>query len=157
MRTSSTRARRRAAGLENISRVVYRDRPGWLVRFERTVDGERQLTSRYFSDAAHGGMRHALAAARAWRDQTARELPPSQQNVGRRKPIGHGYVKRVILKRRKGATPVFYGWLRIEDGRAAQTSYSILTNGVRGAKLLALNWLARERRALRHRLNGGKS
>lgn len=76
--------------------------------------------------------------------------------------LAHGGTRRALKlarewKRKVNWTECFVAWLRIEDRRAASTSYSIPEHGVLGARRLAQRWLARERRALRHRLNGGKS
>lgn len=153
---SSPRGRRRAAGGENITRCDYGHSHGWFVRIYRTEDGATRCHSKYFGDLAHGGTRRALKLAREWRDRMLPTLPPAQHG-GARKPIGHGYVKRARLKRKVTWTECFVAWLRIEDGRAANTSYSIPEHGVLGARRLAQRWLARERRALRHRMNGARS
>lgn len=147
------RARRRAADLHNISRIDSGDQHSWLVRIVR---GDEQH-GRSFSDSKHRGKRRALAAARAWRDEQLAALPQAR-NGGKRTPSGisfdpgHGYVRRATLQGKRGPRDVFVPWLRIEERRALQTSYSTAVHGVRGAERKAFAWLRRERRALRARL-----
>lgn len=66
-----------------ITRVRYARTRGWWVRFQRTVRGKRRVFSKLFSDGPHGGARLALAAARQWRDQTWRQIPPPKRAAPR--------------------------------------------------------------------------
>lgn len=144
--------RRPGTGELNITRMDYARTHGWWVRLYRTEQGRKVCHSRHFSDGKLGGRREALLAARAWRDQKTKRLPKAQKNAGRAVVAGHGYVKRVEMKRRVGTWPVWIAWLRIEDRRCKQTSYSCEKWGERGAKRRAEQWLEQERAALWTRL-----
>lgn len=131
---------------KNITRFDYAKTHGWWVRFQRSTDsGAKRVTSKMFSDAVHGGKRKALRAAIAWRDLTASTLRPARRRTTR----SAGYVKRVELARRAGVSPVYLAWIRLPDGRAASTSFSIAKWGVREAKRRCEAYLARKRRQAR--------
>jgi hypothetical protein len=55
----------------------------------------------------------------------------------------------VALGRRVGVSPVYLAWIRLRDGRAASTTYSINKWGAQEAKRLSELYLARKRRELR--------
>jgi hypothetical protein len=139
-RISSPKAMKRE---KNITRFDYGKTHGWWVRFQRSTDaGIKRVVSKMFSDAVHGGKTKALKAAVAWRNQTAATIRPAR----RRTPRASGYVKRVELTRRVGVSPVYLAWIRMPDGRAASTSFSIEKWGERGAKRRCQLYLARKRR-----------
>lgn len=128
---------------KNITRFDYGKTHGWWVRFQRSTEsGTKRVVSKMFSDAVHGGKMRALRAAIAWRDQTAATIRPAR----RRTALGIGYVKRVEIARRVGASPVYLAWIRMPDGRAASTSFSIDKWGAREAKRRCQLYLARKRR-----------
>jgi len=136
---------------KNITRFDYRNTHGWWVRFQRSTEGgEKRVTSKLFSDAICGGKRKALAAAILWRDRMVKRVPPPRRSPNsERVPPGYGYIKRVSLARRVGVSPVYLAWIRLHDGRAASTTYSIKKWGVKEAKRLSELYLARKRRELR--------
>jgi hypothetical protein len=106
------------------------------------------VLSKLFSDAVHGGKRKALLAAIAWRDQMATTVrPPRRTRAARGAPTG--YVKRTQITRRAGASRVYVAWIRMPDGRAASTSFSIEKWGVKEAKRRCELYLARKRREAR--------
>jgi hypothetical protein len=137
--------------LRNITRLDHGRTHGWWVRFQRALkpNGSRAVVSKCFSDGLLGGKRKALAAAMAWRDRTARKLPPPNPSRHDDFRPGYGYVKRYLLKRRVGYSWVWMAWVRLEGRRAASTSVSIERWGEREAKRRAEAYLARKRGALR--------
>jgi hypothetical protein len=135
---------------KNITRFDYGKTHGWWVRFQRSTEaGTKRVVSKMFSDAVHGGKAKARRAAIAWRDKTAATISPSRRT--QRGRTAYGYVKRVELARRVGVWPVYLAWLRLPDGRAASTTYSIQKWGAREAKRLSELYLARKLRELRGR------
>jgi hypothetical protein len=130
---------------KNITRFDYGKTHGWWVRFQRSTESGRRVVSKMFSDAVHGGKRKALRAAVGWRDQTLAALRPSDSARARR-AVERGYVKRAELARRVGTWPVYIAWIRMPDGRAASTSFSIARWGAREAKRRCELYLARKRR-----------
>jgi hypothetical protein len=130
---------------KNITRFDYGNTHGWWVRFQRSTAGRHRVVSKMFSDAVHGGKRKALRAAVAWRDQTLAALSASDSGAARR-AVERGYVKRTELARRVGTWPVYIAWIRMPDGRAASTSFSIARWGEREAKRRCELYLARKRR-----------
>lgn len=147
------RARRRARGLHNITRIIAGDYRAWLVRIVR--GGEQHEKS--FADSKFGGVRRALRAAQAWRDSILAVLP-AMHTGGKRTPSGipfdpgYGCVRRTTLPGKTGPRDVFTAWIRIENRGARQTSYSVRIHGVSGARQMAERWFRRERPALRARL-----
>jgi hypothetical protein len=127
---------------KNITRFDYGRTHAWWVRFQRSTGGTR-VVSKMFSDAVHGGKAKALRAAIAWRDRTAATIQPARR---RRTKAGVGYVKRAELARRVGTWPVYIAWIRMPDGRAASTSFSVARWGEREAKRRCQLYLARKRR-----------
>ncbi len=137
----------------NITRMDYTRAHGWWVRFQRVgKDGVKRVTSKHFSDAVHGGKRKALAAAVAWRDRLEPRLPRSKRRNLVTVPPGYGYVKRTEMLRRADRHPVYFGWIRLEQGSCSQTSWSVTRWGELGAKLKCQQWLVRQRRELRKRI-----
>jgi hypothetical protein len=128
---------------KNITRFDYGKTHGWWVRFQRsTPAGVKRVVSKMFSDAVHGGKGKALRAAVAWRDETAATIRPARPRTARRS----GYVKRVEVARRAGFSRVYLAWIRMPNGQAASTSYSIEKWGEREAKRLCERYLARKKR-----------
>ncbi len=135
----------------NITRLDYARSHGWWVRFQRGYDGgKRKTISKMFSDGVYGGKDAALKEAKAWRDMVRPALPMRERLV--KAPPGYGYIRRVILGRRRSVSECFVCWLRIEEGRCKQTSVSTTRWGVGVAKKRAEAWLRKERRELRKRL-----
>lgn len=131
---------------KNITRFDYGKTHGWWVRFQRSTEaGTTRVVSKMFSDAVHGGKRLALRAAIAWRDEVAATIRPAR----RRRSLRSGYVKRAEIARRGGASPVYVAWMRMPDGRAASTSFSIDKWGAQEAKRRCHLYLARKRREAR--------
>jgi hypothetical protein len=129
---------------KNITRFDYGKTHGWWVRFQRSTEaGTKRVLSKMFSDAVHGGKAKALRAAIAWRDRTSASIRPARR---RRMPPSYGYVRRTELARRAGTSPVYLAWIRMPNGRAASTSFSIAKWGVREAKRRCALYLARKRR-----------
>jgi hypothetical protein len=134
---------------KNITRFDYGKTHGWWVRFQRsTRAGSKRVVSKMFSDAVHGGKREALRAAIAWRDETAATIRPAR--VQRRR--ASGYVKRAEVARRVGVSAVYMAWIRMPNGRAASTSFSIEKWGAHEAKRRCELYLARKRREAASRL-----
>ena len=132
---------------KNITRFQYGNTRGWWVRFQRSTEsGTKRVISKMFSDTVHGGKVKALKAAIAWRDRTVATIPPPRRS---RAILGSGYVKRVELARRLGASPMYLAWIRMPNGRAASTTFSINKWGAREAKRRCELYLARKRRAFR--------
>lgn len=130
----------------NITRMDYERNHGYWVRFQRGTG----LTSASFSDAAYGGKRKALAAARAWRDRVLRQrLVLPAQSSRERVPAGHGYLRKKDVRQRVGVYPQWIAWVRLADGRNATTRYSIEKHGDRKAKRLAEAWLRKKRAEMR--------
>lgn len=128
---------------KNITRFDYGNTHGWWVRFQRTsASGAERLFSKMFSDAVHGGTAKALRAAIAWRDQTAKAL----SSVPRPRKSHAGYIKQVELARRGGPSRVYLAWIRLPDGRAASTTFSIAKWGKAAAKRRCQQYLERKRR-----------
>lgn len=137
--------------LRNITRLDDGGRAGWWVRVERN----RQRYSCLFSDGAYGGKRAALAAATAWRDELRAELPePERGERSDQSWPGHGYVRRAVVARKGRQVAVWKAWLRVEDKRAKQTSYTVAQWGEDGARARAEEWLEAERVALLERMAG---
>ena len=129
---------------KNITRFDYGKTHGWWVRFQRSTEaGTKRVVSKMFSDAVHGGKAKALRAAIAWRNQTAATIRPARRTRIR---TGSGYVKRVLIARRVGIAPVYMAWIRLPNGRAASTSFSIEKWGAQEAKRRCQLYLARKRR-----------
>jgi hypothetical protein len=138
--------RRRSASEKNITRFDYGNTHGWWVRFQRSTEGgTKRVVSKMFSDAVHGGKLKARRAAVAWRDRTAATLSPARRSQAK---LGAqtGYVKRVDLARRRSVWPVYLAWIRMPDGRAASTTFSIEKWGTQEAKRRCQLYLARKRR-----------
>lgn len=136
----------------NITRIDYGRGRAWWVRFQRGASGRpgREVISRHFADSTYGGKRKALAAAKKWRDRTARRVPPPAKNRNRVKAEpGYGYVKRTTIMRRAGSSDVWLAWIRLDGGRSASTSASVERWGERGARERAKAYLARKRKELR--------
>jgi len=128
---------------KNITRFDYGKTHGWWVRFQRSTEsGTKRVVSKMFSDAVHGGKRKALRAAVEWRDQTAATIKPARRRTTR----VSGYVKRVEITRRVGVSPVYLAWIRMPNGQAASTSFSIEKWGAQEAKRRCQLYLARKRR-----------
>jgi hypothetical protein len=128
---------------KNITRFDYGRTHGWWVRFQRNTASGNRVVSKMFSDSVHGGKAKARRAAIAWRDRTARAIQPARPS---RTELGAGYVKRAERARRVGSWPVYIAWIRMPDGRAASTSFSIARWGAREAKRRCELYLARKRR-----------
>lgn len=111
-----------------------------------------------FSDGKYGSKAKALRAAILWRDA---ELPkhPLRREYSKHnpRPRGTGYIKRgtkVYVHRRTGkkkAYPVWQGWIRMPDGKATTSNYSIPKWGEDGAKLLVKAWLGEKQREFKKR------
>ena len=131
---------------KNITRFDYGKTHGWWVRFQRSSEsGAKRVLSKLFSDAVHGGKIKALRAAVAWRDQMVLTVrPPRRARAATGAPTG--YVKRAQIMRRTGASRVYVAWIRMPNGRAASTSFSIEKWGVQEAKRRCERYLARKRR-----------
>lgn len=131
-------------GLENITRMDHGRTHGWWVRFQRsTAGGKKTVTSKLFSDGAHGSKSKALRAAKAWRDAMALEVPAARPSTLTPTKEGYGYLYRGTVQRRVGTAEVWIAWVKLPDGKAAQTSASIAAWGVRGAKQRCLDRLER--------------
>jgi hypothetical protein len=137
--------------LRHITRCDYLRTRGWWVRFFRTIDGGRRcVASKLFSDRVWGGKRWALEQAKRWRNMTERTVPKPQRRSDA-KPVGHGYVRRCLLKHRSGQRhPAVVAWIKLCDGPAS-TSYSVTRWGDRHARRKAEQWLREQRRELRQR------
>src|SRR5262245_62887098 len=110
-----------------ISRHEYQGTRGWIARPPLS-------RSKLFSFDSHGGVRAALAAARAWRDDVlAMNSRAAARRRGPRKRAvpGYGYVKRRLVK----GVDSFVAWLLLDNrGNVASTSASIAAHGVAGAR-----------------------
>lgn len=131
----------------NITRVESGSTIGWVVRFQRK--GVKH--GRFFSDAKHDGIDGAFEAARAWRDETLREIGPTprsdasqmhtakarrknRQSVSRTGVTGIGFVVREFASQ---SVPYVTAYWLDADGRRHQTSFSIQKHGVHNAVKLA--------------------
>lgn len=81
---------------------------GWQVRMQRR--GEK--SSRFFSDANHGGTEPAYAAALAWRDAMLAEWQRSERaricEISARNASGVIGVSRVVVRASNGAEYLFW-------------------------------------------------
>ena len=130
----------------NVSRVDSGNTHGWLVRLQR--DG--RITSKLFSDRAHGGRDDALRRALAWRDEQRARLGPVRHDPSRlHSPEARRRNRQVLT--RTGMTGIGfqlrpYGGGRVPyvtaywidaNGRRRQTSFSVAKHGVEEAVALA--------------------
>lgn len=139
-----------------ITRLDYARTHAWWVRiYRKDPKLGRVCHSKVFSDGVWGGKAKALIAARQWRDEQLRTLPRTRRV--RRRP-GTGYVKRmrVWYYPRDGGEPrsydAFVGWIRLEDGAAAGTRWSVEKWGVKKAKSETEQWFAWHLKELNQRL-----
>lgn len=136
-------------GLENITRFDYERTRGWWVRFSRKDNfGVKRVTSKLFSDATYGTTAKALKAAKAWRDRMKGKVPARRPSTARPTSVGYGYVYRGVVQRRGSESDVWIAWMKLADGRVAQTSASIEKWGDSEAKRRCVAWIAEHRQAL---------
>ena len=123
-----------------ICRHEHQTTRGWIARPPNSP-------SKLFSFAVHGGVRAALAAARAWRDDVlAGKVRQRRRGARKRARPGYGYVKRALVK----GTDVFVAWLVVDvRGRTASTTASVAAHGVAGARKACEAYLRRKRREYR--------
>lgn len=151
----------RAARLHHITQVEHGRTRSWWVRIYRSPPkrpraprgtGPRPRPIRIlaaqksFSYIKYGSKAKALEAAMLWRDaELPRHTTPTRLA---KRPAGTGYVARgwrTYVHRRTGEQihyPVWKGWIRLRDGKSAQTHYSIPKWGDEGANLLIRSWFA---------------
>ncbi len=130
--------------MHSISRVDHEASRthSWLVRIQR----RNRMHCRHFSDAAHGGKRRALQAAKAYRDDLIqRHSPLSRAEFCTiRKKTNRSGVSGVTRHDTPGRTPTsprHTFWLAqwpIGGGKAKKRKFSIKRYGERGAYLRAL-------------------
>jgi hypothetical protein len=144
--------------MRNITRFDYGNSHGWWVRFYR---GGKLAVGKFFSDGANGGKTRALQTAKAFRD-TAEETVPSP--AVRVQPRGTGRVYREERSYRNARGELirykaWSFWVRLADGRASHTSYSIEKHGTRKAQAMAKAALeqARSSRAGTNRAGTGRA
>lgn len=160
----------RAARLHHITQLEYKRTRAWWVRIYRPVRrkararpgaGPRPRPKRTlaaqksFPYARYGSKAKALEAAIRWRDA---ELPKHDAPIrpyGKfsKRPVGTGYLKRgwrTRVHKRTGKRTryqVWEAWIRLRDGKSAQSHYSIPKWGDEGARLLIQSWFSQKVRA----------
>jgi hypothetical protein len=139
-KVASRPRRQRTSRYRNITRFDYGNTHGYFVR----LSWQHDKRSKFFSDGKYGDRLAALAAAIAWRDQTAGEMGKPNANAPARKDLG-------IHRRTKDGRDVFEAtWY--EDGRHRRTSFSVRKHGAKQARQLAIEARARALKAYQDRL-----
>ena len=133
-----------------MSRYAYGRARGWLARVYRTVEGERVVTRRLFSDGVHGGTEGAYHAAAAWVIAERESLPETRAS---KRVAGYGYVRRALRKYTTASGEVrtyeaFEANVWDHEGRPSQTAWSIERHGEERAKAACDAWLAVKRAQL---------
>lgn len=129
-------------GKHQISRVDTPRAHGWQVRYERVGF----VCYRFFSDSLHGGKRGALHAAKKLRDALELIAPERKTRFCR---VKNGTITKCRILRRdldgkRHYFNAYRGFLRVAEGRHAQTVWSIDKWGERRAKLGVLAWLRKK-------------
>lgn len=145
-----------------IVRFDYVRTHGWGVRIPNPDPQSalpKIIVQQFFGDVKWGGKDKGLRAAQDWRNRMLKIFPRKTQRAARNPPPGHGYVRLATCtyhSRNPAQQPRVYaawtGWLRVEDGKAKNTKWSVERWGAAGAKRRVTEWLERERRALAKRL-----
>ena len=116
---------------------------GWQVRARR--DGKR--LSKFFADAKHDSRDHALAEAKAYRDQLLASLPVDDNPKPRKAWSNTGVVGLSVREKDDGARPKLYvqlNWINAAGKRKAG-SFSVEKWGLRRALWNGCLKLYRER------------
>lgn len=116
---------------------------GWKVAFRR----KSREWHKYFSDAAYGGKRQALSAAKLWRNEWFAKLSGIDYKVWRRELVppsnttGIVGVHRGVMRKMSGGKVVdwvnWQAYWRDADGRRKTKSFSVNKYGEEEAKALA--------------------
>lgn len=127
-----------------IQRLDTRHRGTWKVQIKRA----KERKHKYFPDSGYGGKDAALAAAKAWRDQTLAEMDgPDYQVWKRDHPLatnttGMPGVYRGVAGSKQGGkvveTPYWEGNWTDLHGKRRRRVFSIKAYGEEGAKALAM-------------------